>query len=112
MSNVKVDAGACGFKAEIEAVSEDIQRVKVDISTDCPNFAEFIEEIKVVNPYDEIEPDLKKWENPKSVAKISSLFRLPGSIRNYKGSGNGSRVRFAKRCKHKGNKVVLNSFLH
>ena len=59
MANVKVDAGACGFKAEIEAVSEDIQHVKVDIRTDCPNFAEFIKEIKVVNPYDEIEPDSK-----------------------------------------------------
>jgi hypothetical protein len=59
MAKVEVVAGACGFKAEIEAVSEDVQHVKLDIRTDCPNFAEFIKEIKVVNAYDEIEPDSK-----------------------------------------------------
>ncbi len=59
MAKVEVVAGACGFKAEIEAVSEDVQHVRLDIRTDCPNFAEFIEEIKVVNAYDEIEPDSK-----------------------------------------------------
>jgi hypothetical protein len=59
MVNVKVEAGACGFTVEIAAVSEDMQHVRLDIRTDCPNFAEFIKEIEVVNAYDEIEPDSK-----------------------------------------------------
>jgi len=59
MANVKVDAGACGFTVEIVATSEDMQHIKLDIRTDCPNFPEFIKEIKEVNAYDEIEPDSK-----------------------------------------------------
>ncbi|MEI7616101.1 MAG: hypothetical protein WCJ54_05240 [Actinomycetota bacterium] len=59
MSKVEIDAGACGFKVEIEAVTEDRQHIKLDIKTDCPNFPAFIEVIKEVDAFEEIEPDSK-----------------------------------------------------
>jgi hypothetical protein len=57
MAKVEVDAGACGFKVDIEATTEDMQHIKLDIQTECPNFAKFTEEIKEVDAFDEIEPD-------------------------------------------------------
>ncbi len=59
MATVKVDAGACGFTVEIEALTEDSQHVKLDIRTDCPNFPQFIEQIREVDAFQEIEPDTK-----------------------------------------------------
>ena len=60
MAKVEVEAGICGFKVEIDAVSEDMQHVKLDIKTDCPNFVKFIEDIREVDAFHEIESDTKK----------------------------------------------------
>ena len=47
------------IKVEIDAVTEDMQHVKLDIKTDCPNFPKFIDEIREVDAFQEIEPDAK-----------------------------------------------------
>ena len=60
MSTVKIDAGICGFTTIVDAESEDSQFVKLDIKTDCPNFPKFVEEIREVDAFQEIEPDTKK----------------------------------------------------
>ncbi len=59
MSKVEVNAGACGFTATIEAISEDCQHATISIKTDCPNFAEYSDLIKEVDAFEEIEPDSK-----------------------------------------------------
>lgn len=67
MAKVEIDAGACGFKVQVDATSEDRQHVLLDIKTDCPNFAGFTEVIRAVDAFEEIEPNgkhgkiLKQW---------------------------------------------------
>ena len=67
MAKVTIDAGVCGFCVEVNATSEDSQHVNIEITTDCPNFAELKKVIKEVDAYQEIEPDskegkiLKEW---------------------------------------------------
>ncbi|MBI3991018.1 MAG: hypothetical protein HY350_02600 [Candidatus Omnitrophica bacterium] len=56
MAKVHVESGICGFKADIDAVCEDMQHVRLDIKTECPNFTEFTKEIKEVDAFQEIEP--------------------------------------------------------
>lgn len=56
MAKVMVDAGICGFKAEIEATTEDMQNVKVNIKSDCKDLEKFSEMIKEVDAFHEIEP--------------------------------------------------------
>lgn len=60
MAKVEINAGICGFKTEIEATTEDMQNVKINIKSDCENFTKFSEEIKEVDAFHEIEPQDKE----------------------------------------------------
>ena len=60
MAKVEIDAGACGFKVQVDATSADQQHVRLDITTDCPSFAEFKEVIRAVDAFEEIEPNGKR----------------------------------------------------
>ncbi|MCL4407317.1 MAG: hypothetical protein M1542_03880 [Thermotogae bacterium] len=46
MTKVVVDPGICGFSITIQATSEDMQHVRLKISTECPNIKEVIGEIE------------------------------------------------------------------
>lgn len=67
MAKVEIDAGVCGFKVQVEATTEDSQHVRLEIKTDCPNFAGFTDAIRLVDAFEEIEPNsrngkiLKSW---------------------------------------------------
>lgn len=46
MTKVVVDPGICGFLITIQAKSDDMQHVKIKISTECPNIKEVTDEIE------------------------------------------------------------------
>lgn len=60
MTKVVVDGGICGFKTNIEATTDDMQHVKLDIKSGCQNFAEFVKVVKEVDAFHEIEPGSKE----------------------------------------------------
>ena len=45
MTKVLIDAGVCGFKSDVEAVSEDGQEVKITVECDCPAVTAMFEEL-------------------------------------------------------------------
>jgi hypothetical protein len=54
MAKVIVESGACGFKTEIEAKSEDMQNVKLHITSDCPHIAKGANGLAEVDAFAEI----------------------------------------------------------
>lgn len=55
MVKIRVEAGICGFVTEIEAESNDDQRVNFKIKTNCKNMSRISEKIKTVDVYNEIK---------------------------------------------------------
>ena len=55
MIKTKVEAGICGFVAEIEATSEDSQVVSFKIKTDCERIGALANKLVPVDAYNEIK---------------------------------------------------------
>ncbi|MFP4562805.1 MAG: DUF6951 family protein [Spirochaetia bacterium] len=53
MITVEVDAGICGKKVIIKAVSEDMQTAQLDITSDCTHIREMAKELPEVNAMEE-----------------------------------------------------------
>jgi len=59
MVKTKVEAGVCGFVAEIEATSEDSQMVSFKIKTDCEKIDKLANKLVPVDAYNEIKEGFK-----------------------------------------------------
>ena len=57
MAKIKVYAGVCGFVAEIDATSEDMRYVVLNIKSDCPDIKRLGSDLKAepVDSFKEIE---------------------------------------------------------
>lgn len=53
MTEVKVNAGVCGFVTVIKVESEDMQNAIIHITTECPNIKPMELELKEVDGYKE-----------------------------------------------------------
>lgn len=53
MIKVTVDAGVCGFSSVIRAESEDMQHVKLEIESECPDIMSLAEELREVDAFQE-----------------------------------------------------------
>lgn len=54
MITVQTDPGICGLPSTIKASSEDMQNVKIEINSKCPDIMKVAEKIKEVNAMQEI----------------------------------------------------------
>jgi hypothetical protein len=54
MVKVDVDPGICGFKTTIRVYSQDLQKARVEIDTECPDIQKMKKEIEEVDAYTEI----------------------------------------------------------
>ena len=54
MAKARIDAGVCGFFTDVQAVSDDEQHVRIDISSTCPHVAAAAAELTDVDAYVEI----------------------------------------------------------
>jgi len=53
MAKAKIFAGNCGYNTEVEATM-DGKVVKLNIASECPAMQKMAEELKEVNPYEEV----------------------------------------------------------
>lgn len=53
MARAEIFAGNCGYNTEVDATM-DGQVCKLSITSDCPHISKMAEELKEVNPYEEI----------------------------------------------------------
>lgn len=54
MTKVTIDPGICGFPIIIHASSEDMQNVKIEMTTGCPNLKEATKEIGEFDAFKEL----------------------------------------------------------
>jgi hypothetical protein len=54
MITVQTDPGICGLPTTVKASSEDMQNVKIEIDSKCPDIMKAAEEIKEVNAMEEV----------------------------------------------------------
>lgn len=74
MTKVTIDPGICGFPIIIHATSEDMQIVKIQMTTGCPNLKEAIKEITEFDAFEEL---FSKAENSKVYAILSKYVPHP-----------------------------------
>ncbi len=51
MTKTVIDAGICGFKTAVKAVSEDGQNVTLEIESDCPDIRRMSESLEQIDAY-------------------------------------------------------------
>ncbi len=54
MITVQTDPGICGLPSTIKSLSEDMQNVKIEIDSKCPDIMKMAEKIKEVNAMQEV----------------------------------------------------------
>lgn len=54
MITVQTDPGICGLPSTITSSSEDMQNVKIEIDSKCPDIMKIAEKIKEVNAMEEV----------------------------------------------------------
>lgn len=72
MTEVKVNAGVCGFQTIIRVTSEDMQTAVIEMDTQCPNLKPMSQELKEVDAFEECFSkfgDSKVYELAKKYCK-------------------------------------------
>jgi hypothetical protein len=72
MTEVKVNAGVCGFQTIIRVTSEDMQTAMIEMDTQCPNLKPMSQELKEVDSFEECFSkfgDSKVYELAKKFCK-------------------------------------------
>lgn len=54
MAKARIDAGVCGFVTDVQAVTDDGQNVRLEISSTCPHVTAAASELTGVDAYSEI----------------------------------------------------------
>jgi len=73
-----IHAGVCGFTINVKAVSDDNNKVKLEITSDCPNYQKIALELTEVDAYNEIFNKLHMGKVYEAFAKYSPHPSCPG----------------------------------
>jgi len=78
MATGVIKAGVCGFTINVKAVSNDNHKVKLEITSDCPNYQKIAKELDEVDAFQEIFKKLHMGKVYESFAKHSPHPSCPG----------------------------------
>jgi len=78
MATGVIKAGACGFTINVKALSEDGHKVKLEITSDCPNYQKIAQELVEVDAFQEIFKKLHMGKVYEVFAKYSPHPSCPG----------------------------------
>lgn len=78
MATGAIKAGACGFTINVKAISSDDHKVKLEISSDCPNYQKIAAELEEVDAFQEIFKKLHMGKVYEVFAKYSPHPSCPG----------------------------------
>lgn len=78
MATGVIKAGACGFTINVKAESGDNHTVKLEITSDCPNYQKIAAELKEVDAFQEIFSKLHMGKVYETFAKYSPHPSCPG----------------------------------
>ncbi|MHB8073239.1 DUF6951 family protein [Desulfosporosinus fructosivorans] len=73
-----IHAGVCGFTINVKAVSDDEQKINLEITSDCPNYQKIALELKEIDAYKEIFNKLHMGIVYGAFAKYSPHPSCPG----------------------------------
>ncbi|MFQ6057814.1 MAG: hypothetical protein ACE5MB_02900 [Anaerolineae bacterium] len=80
MAKAHIKAGSCGFTVDVVATLQDKRTVNLEIASDCPNLEPWIQELKQVDPYYEVEPRSDKGRIRSLVNKLQHCASCPAPI--------------------------------
>ncbi len=78
MATGVVKAGICGFTINVKAISDDDNKVKLEITSDCPNYQKMAKELDEVDAFQEIFQKLHMGKVYEAFAKHSPHPSCPG----------------------------------
>ena len=78
MTTGVIHAGVCGFTINVKAVSDEDNKVQLEITSDCPNYQKIAKELTEVDAYNEIFHKLHEGRVYKVFAKYSPHPSCPG----------------------------------
>lgn len=78
MATGVIQCGICGFTIKVKATSEDSQNVKLEITSDCPNYQKIAKELTEVDAYKEMFNKLHTGKVYEVFAKYSPHPSCPG----------------------------------
>ncbi|AET67298.1 hypothetical protein Desor_1654 [Desulfosporosinus orientis DSM 765] len=78
MATGVIKAGACGFTINVKAESGDNHKVKLEITSDCPNYQKIAAELQEVDAFQEIFNKLHMGKVYETFAKYSPHPSCPG----------------------------------
>lgn len=78
MATGVIKAGACGFTINVKAVGGDEHKVKLEITSDCPNYQKIAAELTEVDAFREIFQKLHMGRVYEVFAKHSPHPSCPG----------------------------------
>ncbi|KJR46177.1 putative hydrolases or acyltransferases (alpha/beta hydrolase superfamily) [Desulfosporosinus sp. I2] len=73
-----IHAGVCGFTINVKAVSDDDHQIKLEITSDCPNYQKIAKELIELDAYKEIFNKLHMGRVYEVFAKYSPHPSCPG----------------------------------
>lgn len=78
MATGTIHSGVCGFTINVKAVSDKDNKVKLDITSDCPNYQKIAKELIEVDAYQEIFNKLHMGRVYEVFSKYSPHPSCPG----------------------------------
>ena len=78
MATGVINCGICGFTITVKAVSDSDQKVKLDITSECPNYQKIAKELTEVDAYKEVFNKLHMGRVYEVFAKYSPHPSCPG----------------------------------
>lgn len=78
MATGVIHCGICGFTINVKAVSDSDQNVKLEITSDCPNYQKIAKELTELNAYKEVFNKLHMGRVYEVFAKYSPHPSCPG----------------------------------
>lgn len=73
-----IKAGICGFTINVKAINDNDHKVKLEITSDCPNYQKIAEELEEVDAFQEIFKKLHTGKVYEVFAKYSPHPSCPG----------------------------------
>ncbi|MHB8075507.1 DUF6951 family protein [Desulfosporosinus fructosivorans] len=78
MATGVINAGVCGFTINVKAVSDEDNKVQLEITSDCPNYQKIAKELTEVDAYKEIFNKMHVGRVYEVFAKYSPHPSCPG----------------------------------
>jgi hypothetical protein len=78
MATGVIKSGICGFTINVKALSDDRRIVKLEITSDCPNYQKIAQELTEVDAYKEMFNKLHTGKVYEVFAKYSPHPSCPG----------------------------------